>query len=661
MLPHSVNASAVEDVSPRPARADHRQKNDLVVYGATPGGVACAVRAAREGLTVQLVSHSDHMGGMFTNGLSTMDTLYNGSRAPIYDELRHRIHEFYREEYGPNSSQFQATQPGHPKTRYEAHVVEQLIDQLLIKETRITVLKKYYPVAVRRKSSLLQSVVFQQMDGSQKHVSSADAFVDCSYEADLAAVAGIPLRVERESRHEFDEEHAGVVFMRSKPWPPQNVNAPRLALSRRLNLFRYEEWFEKISESSTGAADPAVQGFNMRTIITSDPGNRVLVEKPAGYDPKLFQQFGAGNPQRPGLSMPNQKFGMNEPKLVGEQDRDVEGNWETRRAVTKKHCNATLGLLYYRQTDPSVPLELRRQWQTYGLPKDEFADNRHLPYQIYARETRRIKGRSVFTENDAQLAPKLQRAPVHSDSISITEWFLDSHACTNRRIPGSELEGMVMLKNQTFPGQVAYRTILPQNIKNLLVPVCLSATHIGWGTIRLEPTWMSISEAAAFAVVMSKRQGVTPNEIDGQELVRQLTAKRFMVSFFNDVEGHEEAEWYPAVQYLGTQGYFGSYDARPGQLLTTQLADVWVERFRRQMRGENEKPTAVALRCLAAEQIQGEPLMARELARRLGTKMSNANQGQDQVLEQMTRLKILPDEPITRGDACRLIVASKNL
>ena len=608
-------SSPANNSSSHSTATDSSQHCDLVVYGATPGGIACAIRAAREGLNVELVSHSEHLGGMLTNGLSTMDTLYNGSRAPIYDELRKRIYDFYLEKYGAESPQYKATQLGHPKTRYEAHVVEQLIEQLLANEARITVVKKYDPITVTRIATLLRSVTFQQVGGSGKRISTADAFVDCSYEADLAALAGIPCRIGRESREEFQEEHAGIIFVRSVPWPPEKVNRERFALSRRLNLFRYEQWFEKIPESSTGLADPAVQGFNIRTIITSDPKNRVSIKKPDGYDRKQFQSFGIGNPQHPGLSMPNDKFGMNEPKLVGEQDPYVEGDWETRQAVVKKHCEATLGLLYYRQHDPSIPLSVRKQWQQYGLPKDEFAENNHLPYEIYARETRRIIGRSIFTENDAQLSPRLERAPVHEDSISITEWFLDSHACTPHRVTGSEMEGKVMLKNQTFPGQVSYRTMLPKEFDNLLVPVCLSATHVGWGTIRLEPTWMSISESAALAIVIANRNDISPAEIDEQVLVKQLAKRRFLISFFNDIEGHEDSSWYPAVQYLGTQGFFGSYDARPNQLLATPLAEVWAERFGEMYDDQYKQPTKVALRCLAAEKIEGEPITAAGVCR----------------------------------------------
>ncbi|TWU05133.1 FAD dependent oxidoreductase [Symmachiella macrocystis] len=656
---HQKTIGAPEAKSPETNAAKKYDpiKYDLVIYGATPGGVACAVRAAREGLNVQLVSHTKHVGGMLTNGLSTMDTLYNGERAPIYDELRGRIYAFYREKYGPESLAYQATQPGHPKTRYEAHVVERLISELLAAEPRISLVTGYYPVAAKREASLLRSVTFQQLDGNQEWTVSANVFADCSYEADLAAVAKVPYRVGRESGDEFNERHAGVIYMRRATWPPLNADDEDFVLSRRLNLYRYNEGYEMIEGASTGASHPAVQGYNMRTVITNNPANRVEIKKPQNYDPESYRKFGYGKPQRPGLSMPNQKFGLNEPKLVGEQDPYVEGDWATRLAVIQEHKQATLGLLYFRQHDPAVPASIRKQWQEYGLPRDEFADNGHMPYEIYARETRRIQGRAVFTENDAQLAPKLRRTPVHADSISITEWFLDSHACTPRQVDGSELEGMVMLKNQTFPGQVSYRTILPEGIDNLLVPVCLSSSHVGWGTIRLEPTWMSIGESAGHAVVLAKRQGVHPAQVDDNALVRHLAEQHVMISFFNDVEGHANANWYPAVQYLGAKGYFATYDARPAELLTTTLADAWIERLRHQVQGHKENPTIAAQKVLADKQMPGLPITARDFVERLAKVVADTKLGPNWVLKRLSDLEISPDKSINRGDACRLIFA----
>src|SRR3546814_666776 len=185
-------------------------------------------------------------------------------------------------------------------------------------------------------------------------------------------------------------------------------------------------------------------------------------------------------------------------------------------------------------------------------------------------------GRSVFTGHDARLAKGLERAPVHKDSISMTEWFMDSHACTLSRIEGSKPEGEVMLKNMTFPGQVSFGTIFPKEVDNLMVPVCLSSSHIGWGTIRLEPTWMSICEAAGYAAALAISQQTVPANINPDQLTRLLARKRIMISFFNDMEGREYASWYPAVQYLGTQGFFASYDALPNETLGTPLAEAWI-------------------------------------------------------------------------------------
>ncbi len=653
---HSVSHDALSDQR----KGDHQtdRHHELVIYGATPGGGACAVRAAREGLDVLLVSHTSHLGGMLTNGLSTMDTLYHGERAPLYDELRQRIYDFYRDRYGADSPQFLATQPGHPKTRYEAHVAEQLINEILAAEERITILSNFYPLTATREASLIRTVTFQQMDGKEQLTVSADVFADCSYEADLAAVAEVPYRVGREARDEFDEPHAGVIYMRNVPWPPEGVETQEFQLARRLNLFRYRSWYETIENASTGAAHPSVQAYNLRTIITRDPHNRLPIERPENYDPEFLKTFGFGNPESPGLSMPNQKFGLNHPKLVGQQDPYVEGDWQTRRRVIHQHHEATLGLLYFRQHAPSVPEAIRKQWQEYGLPRDEFADNGHMPSEIYARETRRIRGREVFTEHDAQLAPELDRAPVHTNSISITEWFLDSHACTPRQVPGSEQEGMVMLKNQTFPGQVSYQTLLPENLDNLLVPVCLSSTHVGWGTIRLEPTWMSLGEAAAYAVVLAKRQEVTPAQIDEDALVRLLAERRIMISFFNDVEGQAKADWYPAVQYLGTQGYFGSYDARTEEPLTSPLAKAWAELFRQQVRDGIASPTHAAVTIRQVERAKGASVTAGKFAESLTAMLPATEVDSPKLQNLLTRFSIDPEKPISRSDACRLIYAA---
>ena len=641
-------------ISPR-LSAVEPQHSDLVVYGATPGGVACAVRAAREGLSVKLVSPYEHIGGMLSNGLSTMDTLYNGRRAPLYDELRESIYAYYRNKYGADSPHFKATQPGHPKTRFEAHVVEGLINEMVSRESGISLTTGYYPVAITKEASFLRSVTFHEIGSNKTLMLSGEAFADCSYEADLAAVAGVPYRVGREARDEFNEKHAGEIYLRRADWPPTIVATKDWAIARTLNLFRYSEWFEVISESSTGNAHPSVQGYNMRTIITRDPKNRIQIKRPLDYNPEPWRKYGFGRPEHPGLSMPNQKFGMNEPKLVGRQDPFVEGDWEVREAVAEEHRQATLSLLYFRQHDPSVPEPIRKKWLEFGLPKDEFADNGHMPKEIYARETRRIQGRKVFTQNDAQLAPGLDRAPVHRDSISITEWFLDSHACTPREVAGSEMEGKVMLKNQTFPGHVSYRTLLPEGFDNFMVPVCLSSTHVGWGTIRLEPTWMSIGEAAAYAVAQSKQENIALPDIDIDKLLRSLAEHRFLLSFFNDIEGHEDAKWFPAIQYLATQGFFATYDAKPFDALKEPLASTWIEQTEELLRGSRPNATDVARTNLAAENKAGLPLTAHAFALRLHEVLVDFNQDQEEILPLLDQWGIPSEKPVSRGNACRLI------
>lgn len=642
-------------------RSNLASRYDLVVYGSTPGGIACAVRAAREGLQVLMVTHADHLGGILSSGLSTMDTLYNGSRAPIYDEFRQAIYDHYRTTYGENSAQYKATLPGQPKTKFEAHVVEEIFEAMVKNQPRITLVRAFFPVAARREQQTLQTVTFRAMRGPATFDVAGAIFADCSYEGDLLAVAKVPYRWGREARTEFNEEHAGRIFVRRTEWPPRNVDPAYLKDYWKLNLFHYERWYEIIRPQSTGAADQSVQAYNLRTLLTRDPANRVAVTKPEGYDrEEILRRVKhdinwSGNVPR--ANQPNDKTYLNLPELVGVQHAYVEGDWDTRRRVTAEHRRLTLSLIYFQQHDESVPEAIRRGWSEWGLPRDEFASNGHVPYEIYVREGRRLDGRFRFTENDARLATGLKRAPVHADAISITEWFLDSHACTPEELPGSLWEGELLLNNITFPGQIPFRTMLPQGVDNLLVPVCASSSHIGWGAIRLEPTWMSMAESAAVAAVIALREHRTPADINPDDLVRALAERKVLVAFFNDIEGKQTEPWYGAVQYFGTQGFFATYDARANEPLTTPLAEAWLRAAAELAQGRNVDRTERARQILAVESRGGEPVKMDFFLQGLPARASTAT-SPSAPASLLKELAIDSSVLLSRGSACRLMLTA---
>jgi hypothetical protein len=570
------------------------QSADLVVIGGTPGGIACAMRAARQGLSVLLVNRHDHLGGIMSSGLGVWDTQWEGKRSPIYDEVRQSFFNYYRATYGENSPQYRDALPGasgHTNGRYEPRVAEKIFTDLVAREKRITVLKGFVPVAVEGEGALVKSVTIRAFQGTEKRVLRGKIFADCTYEGDLAALAKVPYRVGRESRDEFGEPHAGIVFMKPVSKPPDAEAARLAALHDKLNLRKFPGWQIRLPES-TGAADDAVQACNYRTILTTNPANRVPVSQPANYDPYFLKTLEVFSGVK---SIPNDKFGWNRPQLVGRQTTYVEADWDTRQRIMDEHWEATLGLLYFLQHDPTVPDKVRAAWLEYGLAKDEFTDNGHRPYEIYVREARRITGRAIYTQHDAMLAPGLGRAPVHADSIAITEWYMDSHSCTLARVPGSMEEGKAMLHQETFPGQIPYRCLLPQGVDNMLVPLCLSATHVAWGTVRLEPVFMQTGESAAFAAALALKSKTTPAQLDPDKLVRSLCKAGSMVSFFNDKDALT-----PALQYFGTKGFFADYDARLNEPLTEDVRAIWQQGFD-QLKQDTLDPGKLALAVHAAE------------------------------------------------------------
>lgn len=560
--------------------------HDLVVYGSCAGGIACAVRAAREGLSVLLVVHTPHLGGMLTSGLCVWDTVHEGRRAPIYDELRAAMIEHYRATYGEGSPQHLAAVPGkhgHSNGNFEPRVAQQLVEALVARERRITVRRRCIPVATRREGRALAEVTFGGIDGGGEFTVTAAVFADCSYEGDLMALAGVPYRVGRESRAEHGEPHAGRLHMRHLPAdavPP----VP-------LNLRTYPGTYVAVDEPGAGDGDDLVQAFNWRTVLTDDPSNRMPIPAPARtpeVDIAALERIGFSE------GLPNRKVRVNRPQLIGRQNAYVEGDWNARRAVMDEHWDAFLALMRFLQSDPSLSEEARRVAREWGLARDEFADNCHRPYEIYARETRRMRGRATFSQHDATLAPGLSRAPVHADSIAATEWYMDVHACTDHRLPGTLHEGKVILYGATLPGQVPFRALLPEDLDNLLVPVCVSSTHVGWGTIRLEPTWMNIGESAGTIAAIAVRRGVPPATLLPDDYQPALARSGVMLGFFNDCQPGDAGS--DAAQYFSARGFFAGYDARLDAPLTADVAAIWVEALHL----PTGDPIAVARRVAAA-------------------------------------------------------------
>lgn len=602
---------------------------DLVVVGGTPSGIAMAVRAAREGLGVLLVQHTAHLGGMLANGLGLWDLQYRGTRAPLFDEVRGNIIAYYRSTYGEDSPQLKIARAS--RGRFEPKVAEHIFDRLVAAEKNLTVLRGWIPSEVEREGSLLRAVTFREYAGEKNLRIGATVFADATYEGDLFALAKVPYRVGRESRAEFAEPHAGQIFTRMVTAQPAADS-----VVGRLNVLKYQKT-QEVVPGGTGEGDRAIQAYNFRVTLTNDPDNRILPEKPAGYDPKEFLNIRERWGVKTG-SLPNNKGDWNAPILIEGNWDYPEADWRKREEITARHRDFALGLLWFLQNDPSLPEDKRREAQMWGLAKDEYADNGNMPYEMYVREARRIVGRAVFSEHDATLAPGLERAPIHADSIAATDWPLDSHECRLERRDGSLGDGKVLLTETTVPGQVSYRCLLPQGLDNLLVPMCLSATHVGWGAIRLEPTVMAIGESAAYAAWLSLQNKIAPAQLDSDALVRKLAEKGMLISFFNDVDLAGGQPWIPAVQYFGTKGFFRSYDARPDQPLSAALGKKWLELLTK-LSGPFD-PTQAA-RELPAE-VPGEPAM--DLA------------------EFRAALKIAPssppgavNQPLSRGEACRLM------
>lgn len=506
---------------------------EVVVYGGTPGGIAAAIAAARLGREVTLVEYHHHLGGMTTSGLGKSDVENRAMIGGLFTEFVAGVHQHYVSTYG---SEHENTRLCHDGYYSEPHVAERVLNALLAAEPKIQVLKGWRLAAAQVDAGKVRSIrVIDRATGDSKQL-AAKVFLDATYEGDLYAAAGAEFRLGRESRQEFDEPHAGVVY------------------------FDYQS--HEFLSGTTGQADERLPAYTYRLCLTKDPANsHRLSEPPPGYDrknylgyfddlkagrlagPKVFKPGRGYNPAHfdtlvRALSVtdiPNGKTDVNiNPRPLGfpfcEENRGyIIGDDATRQRICERHRSLVLGLLWFLQNDSEVPEAHRKLAGELQLPKDEFTDNGHFPWQLYVREGRRLKGEYTLTEHD--ITGRGQAPKHHDDSIAVGEFPIDSFPCRKRQ-PGDTLvlEGYLgMLDYITRPYEIPYRIMIPQRVDGLLVPVAASTTHVAFSSIRMEPTWMALGQAAGVAAHLAIAENVEPRNMPINKLQAMLVKQRQVI------------------------------------------------------------------------------------------------------------------------------------
>jgi len=566
---------------------------DLAIIGATPSGIASAITAGRNGLTVALISSNDQLGGILTNGLGVMDRLYTGFRSPLFNEISENIINYYIEKYGENSEQVNACKD--TRLTFEPHVAEHIFNNMVEKNKNIKVFKSFIVNKVDVKNKEIKSIILKSVFNTAEIKIIAKSYIDASYEGDLIALSGAPYTVGRESREEFNEPHAGRIFS------THGFGAfPLEAAEGDLNLDTFPVTSQLIFSGSTGEGDKAIQSFTYRVCLTSDPNLMIPIKKPKDYkrenylgvlesekesrkkSHKLKSQLIVNdikNYKIRGPRIPNNKISWNDGNLPEINHPYPEGDYKTRTIISKLHREHALGLLYFFQNDKDVPKRIRDESKKWGLPKDEFTNNGNFPKEMYVRETRRIRGRYIFSENDASLSSDFERTSIQKDSVAIADWPMDSHECNANRQPGSLADGKILLSEKTRPSQIPYRTLLPKCIDNLISTFCVSATHVAFGTIRVEPTLIQLGEVAGFAVIEANKKEINVADLDVDLLQINLVENNFEISFFNDIETNKLKEQSKSINFLASKGFFSNYNAKMKEEISKATAEQWIKGY----------------------------------------------------------------------------------
>lgn len=520
-------------------------QTDVCIYGATPGGVAAAISARRSGAKVVLVEPTPRIGGLLTSGLSHTDFHTFESLTGNFLEFSQRVKAHYVKTYGADSEQVKSSFEGtfgEPKVNLQ--ILEQWLEETQGTEKKIQVERKALLKSVKSKGDTIISATFTS--DKEPLTVRAKVFIDGTYEGDLMSKAGVKYHVGREGQDQYGESLA-----------PEK-------------------------------GDTELQAYNFRFCATDDPNNVVPITAPKGYKREDFvpvldflkpgqidRVFGYPSKcivkaQTPAL--PNNKYDINDVSrglvrlsMPGHNLKWPEGSQADRQAIYDEHVRYNVGLLYFLINDEAVPEGIRLPAQKWGWCKDEFEDTNHLPPQLYVREARRMIGQHIYIQQDSEHAPGDARAKLFTDSIAMGDYGNNCHGTSHE---GPQIGGKHggEMYNPVPPYQIPYGTLVPKEKKNLLVPVAMSSSHVGFCALRLEPIWMSLGQAAGHAAAMAAESNTAVQEVPVDLLQMKLLEDKSATIYVSDVlPGHP---LFKAAQWWGTLGGFhglNSMPEKPGQ------------------------------------------------------------------------------------------------
>lgn len=500
--------------------ACHSAEYDLCIYGGTSAGVVAATSAARMGKRVLLIEPTNHIGGLTTGGLGFTDI---GNKQVV----KGLSQEFYRtmgKHYG----------------RLEQWIFEPSVADSIygvwLDNRNITLVRSRCLAEVEKEGAHIVALrTVNTLTGTDTLRYEAKAFIDATYEGDLLAAAGVSYVVGREPNQTYGETFSGVQMLYNHQFP-DGVD-PYIIKGRPESGLLWGISDAELAEQGSG--DRLVQAYNYRICLTDVPTNMRPIERPEDYDStryELLVRLFEAQPDKRKLDdyfiwslMPNRKTDINNrggfsTDMIGENYNYPEADWAERRKILDAHTSYTKGLLYFMGHDSRVPQSIREEMLRWGYPLDEYVENDNWTPQLYVREGRRMVGEYVATQADCELRTTID------DGVAMAAYKMDSHNCQRVVI---RRNGKAMVKNEgnveegrTLPYPVSYRSITPkrEECDNLLVPVCLSASHIAFGSIRMEPVFMVLGQVAAMAAVQYVEDSL-PNvqSVDVEALNRVMT------------------------------------------------------------------------------------------------------------------------------------------